>query len=470
VRRLLAPAAAVLGIAVALRVAFDAQHLNYDARYALLWARDAARGLTPDFAAPFAPTPHPLSTAWSALALPFGQDGDALIAWGTLLAFGLLVVLAFRLGAALLSPWAGLAAALVVLTRPAFLRDALLGYQDVAFAALVTGAVLLEVRRARRGPPVLALLAVAGLLRPEAWALGGLYWLYLRPDRDRGRGLRLAPLVLAAPLAWALVDLVVTGDPLHSLHGTAELAEQVDRRRGVADAPYWTAKFFGFTLREPMVVAVPIGMAFAWRHRDRLGREAAVVLAAVAAMTAIFLIGPVFGLPLVDRYVRTPSVLLAVFAGLALAGWAATGRDRRAWVALAAATAAAFAVFAPDNAERIADLRHRLERDDRIYGELRAVARDPAVRAAVRACGPLWLPDHRPLAHLRYWLDGDPGSVATTEGLDADPRLRVVLVARDTGRTRIFFRGEAPPRIEADGLTRLTGNASWRVLAAPDCA
>ena len=468
VRRLLAPAAAVLGVAVTLRVAFDTWHLNYDARYALLWARDVSRGLTPDFEAAFAPTPHPLSTAWSALALPFGQDGDAVIVWGTLLAFGALVYLTYRLGAEVFTPPAGLLAAVIVLTRPAMLRDALLGYQDVAFAALVVGAVLLEARRPRRGAAVLALLAVAGLLRPEAWVLGGLYWLYLRPDRDRRRGLSLLPLVVAAPVVWALVDLIVTGDALHSLHGTAALAETVDRRRDVVDAPYWTAKFFGFTLREPLIVAVAIGLAFAWWHRGRFGRGAALLLATAGALTAIFLVGPVFGLPLIDRYVRTPSVLLALFAGLALAGWLAVG-DRRAWLGGAVLSALAFAVFAPDNADRIADLRHRLQRDNRIYAELRDLARAPAVRAAADRCGPLYAADHRPLAHLRYWLDGDPGSVATVEGRDPALIPDLLVVPRRTGRTRLFFRGEYPTAPSVPDAERVYANASWRVLAAPDC-
>ena len=32
----------VVGVALALRVAYSPSHLNYDARYALLWARDVA--------------------------------------------------------------------------------------------------------------------------------------------------------------------------------------------------------------------------------------------------------------------------------------------------------------------------------------------------------------------------------------------------------------------------------------------
>ena len=69
----------------------------------------------------------------------------------TLLAFGALVYLTYRLGAELFNPWVGVVAALVVLTRPAIERDALIGYQDMPFAVLVIGAVLLEARRPRRG-------------------------------------------------------------------------------------------------------------------------------------------------------------------------------------------------------------------------------------------------------------------------------------------------------------------------------
>ena len=42
-------------------------------------------------------------------------------------------------------------------------------YVDIPFLVLVLGALLAETRVPRSGGPVLALLALAGLLRPEAW-------------------------------------------------------------------------------------------------------------------------------------------------------------------------------------------------------------------------------------------------------------------------------------------------------------
>ena len=235
--------------------------------------------------------------------------------WLVLLCFGLLVWLTYRLGAELFSPWAGVVAALVVLTRPALERDALLGYQDTAFACVIVGAVLLEARRRAARRAGAGLLALAGLMRPEAWVLGGLYLLWMWPAAGNARRLRLAALVAAAPLVWALTDLLVTGDALHCLHGTADLAAAVDRRRDVLDAPYWTAQYYGYTLREPLVLGIPVGLFFAWRFRRR---EAILPLVVVAAMTLVFMVGPVFGLPLIGRYVRTPSVLLTPFYGLAV--------------------------------------------------------------------------------------------------------------------------------------------------------
>ena len=51
-------------------------------------------------------------------------------------------------------------------------------YVDMPYLLLVLSALLVESRRRRAGAPVLALLALAGLLRPEAWVFSGLYWLY----------------------------------------------------------------------------------------------------------------------------------------------------------------------------------------------------------------------------------------------------------------------------------------------------
>ena len=461
--------AAVLAVCVAavLRVVFDPWFLNYDARYALLWARDLARGHTPEYLADFAPTPHPLQTGTSLLALPFGDHAEEVVLWLVLLCFGLLGWVVYRLGSELFSPSVGAVTALVVLTRPALVRDAALAYQDVPFALLIVGAVLMEARRPRRGLPVLAVLAVAGLLRPEAWVLAGLYTLYLWPATAPRARIAAVALTGAAPFVWAFTDWLVTGDLLHSMHGTADLAEAVDRRRHIDQVPFWTAQYFGFVLREPLVAGIPIGLAFAWLYR----RKPALLPVAVAvAMTLVFAIGPLFGLPLIGRYVRTPATLLALFYGLAVCGWLLLepGRSRRVWMALGAVAALLSVAYLPWHYDELRRLENRVADDRVLYADLRAVGESPEVRAAFAACGPLSTADHRPIPYIRWWLDGDPGSVGTVAG-NASPLGGLFLAPRDTRANRRQFRenfpvAEAPPDYEL-----LYRNGSWRVDAAPGC-
>ena len=458
VRRFGPGALTVVGVALLMRLVYAPWYLNYDARYALLWARDIVHGHTPDYEAAFAPTPHPLSTAWSMLAIPFGQDGDRLIVWSVLLSFGAVVWLAYRLGAELFSRPVGLVAALTVVTRPALERDALLGYQDVPFGVLVLAAVLLEARRPRRGTAPLVLLAAAGLLRPEAWVLAGLYWLYLFPHRTWPQRVRLAGLVVLGPVVWFGMDLIVTGDALHSLHGTAALAETAGRRRRVDQVPFWTAKYFGYVLREPLVLGVPLGLAFAWRFRLR---GAVLPLAVAAAMVLVFAVNPVFGLPLIGRYVRTPAVLLSLFYGLAVAGWlmlrarAGVRRgERRAWQAVAAVAVLASVVYLPWHVDLLRGLERRVDTQGHFYAGLRDVGRSPAVRAAAARCGTLSAADHRPVPYLRYWLGAAPGAVTTFErGGDRPTRLR--LYPRRVPVVRGFYKENFPRARPPAGFVRV---------------
>jgi hypothetical protein len=461
--------ATVVGVAVLMRLVYAPWYLNYDARYALVWARDLFDGHTPDFETPFAPTPHPLSNAWSALALPFGQDGDRLMVWLVLLAFGILVWLVYRLGAELFSRPVGIVAAVVVLTRPALVRDVLLTYQDVPFAALVVGAVLVEARKPRRGTATLVLLALAGMLRPEAWVLAGLYWLYVARERGWGDRARLAAIAASGPALWALMDLLVTGDPLHSLHGTSALAETADRRRHLHQVPYWTAQYFGYVLREPLLVGIPLGLAFAWRRR--LG-GARLPLAVAAALVAVFAIGPIFGLPLISRYIRTPAILLILFYGLAVCGWMlirTPGRERRAWQVVAAVAVLASVVYLPWHWDMLRSFEGRIDRHGTLYAGLRELGRDDTVRAALRRCGPIAAADHRPIPYLRWWLDSPPGSVVTVEG-GAARADQLLLVPKPIERVRNFYRENFPADVRAPSDWRvLRETRAWRLLAAPGC-
>ena len=466
-RRFAPPIALAVVVAGVMQIVYDPWYLNYDARYALVWAQDLTGGSLPEYKADYAPTPRPFQTVLALLATPFGDLADNVMTWFALLALGVLAWLTYRLGGVLFSAWAGAVAALVVLTRPVIERDALLGYQDLPFAALIVGAVLLEARHRRRGIPVLALLAVAGLIRPEAWVLAGLYVLYLWRDASPRQRATYVALAAAAPVIWSLTDLIVTGDPLHSMHGTAALAEENERRRELSDVPRWGVQYVAYTLREPLLVGVPIGLFFAWRHRRR---QAVLPLTVAAAMLLVFAAGPIFGLPLIGRYVRTPATLLTLFYGLAVVGWTLLprGRPRTIWTVVGVACALLSVAFLPRHVTLLQGLDLRFERDGALYGGLHDLARAPRVERAFAACRPLSVADHRPVPYLRDWLDGPPGSIGTVEG-GQSPLGRLLVVPRDRRMTRRFYREEFPRVRPPASYETIYRNDAWRVYAAPGC-
>ena len=465
--RFVAPLLTIVGVAVVVYLRYRPEFVNYDAQWALVWASDLWSGYTPEYTADFAPTPHPLATAVSSLALPFGHSASLAIVWLTLLCFGALVYLTYRLGTELFSPWVGLVAAIVVATRPAMIRDSVLGYQDLPFAVLVIGAVLLEERRPHRGAAVLVLLALAGLLRPEAWVLSGLYWLYLWRGHSPKQRIQTAALVLSAPLIWAGTDWLIAGDPLHSLHGTAALAEEADRRRSPEDVPYWTAQYFAYALREPMVIGVPLGLAFAWLYTRRRAR---MPVAVVLAMTAVFAVGPLFGLPLIRRYVETPAVLLTLFYGLAVAGWLMLpkGPARTRWMVLGAVAVALSVAYLPWHEKKLDNVDRRTNVDAKMYGKLQNFVEAPRFRVAFARCPSLTVSDHRPLPYVRFFLDAKPGTVTTVES-GASPMGQLLLVPRRTRATRRFFISNAAVVRPPADYTQFKRTKFWRAFAAPGC-
>jgi hypothetical protein len=316
--------------------------------------------------------------------------------------------------------------------------------------------------------PVLVLLALAGLLRPEAWVLSGLYWLWLWPASTPRRRVLYAAIVASAPVLWALMDAIVTGDALHSLHGTADLAIENQRRRGFDQVPYWTAQYYGFTLRLPILLGIPVGIFFAWRHRLR---QALLPLAVIAAMTAIFALSPAFGLPLIGRYLRTPSVLLVLFYGLAVCGWMRLprgSRERRIWTVIGVVAALASVAYLPKHVKMVSSLETRADREGGLYGDLRKLGEAPKVRAAFKRCPGISAADHRPIPYLRWWIDGDPFALNSMEP-GYGPRRNLLLVPRETYFPKRFYQENLPRLTKPAGWKIVYQNRSWRLYAAPKC-
>ena len=104
----------------------------------------------------------------------------------TLVSFVALAAGMYRLAKAAFTPVIGLIAAALLCTRFDFPFLAARAYIDIPYLAFVIWAAALEAERPRRGMPVLLLLAAAALMRPEAWLMIGLYFLWIAYPAPRG--------------------------------------------------------------------------------------------------------------------------------------------------------------------------------------------------------------------------------------------------------------------------------------------
>ena len=306
----------VLGAVVAgvvLALAYGPSYLGYDAAWALVWGSELAGGALPSYETAFAPTPHPLANIVAAPLSLLGDGGETLHGWLTFLAFGALVAGAWALGAEIGGVAGGAVAALLVATRSDLGREAAFGSVDLPFLALVVWAAVAAARRGPGSALPLVLLLPAGLLRPEAWGLAAAVFAWAAiARRDAPLG-RLAALALAAPVLWALSDLLVTGDPLHSLHGTRELAAALERPRGAGTALGMLDDGLRDLTGTLPLLAGLLGAGLAiWLGRRR---PALITAAAVALGVAGFIAIGATGLPVLFRYLLVPATLLLVLAG-----------------------------------------------------------------------------------------------------------------------------------------------------------
>ena len=359
------------------------------------------------------------------------------------LALVALVWAVYRLGRAVFGTWPGIVAALLTASSLSLLLYAARAYVDVPFLALVLWAAALEAERPRRGTGVMALLALAGLLRPEAWLLAGLYWGVVRARRAgaasrpaRAGPRRAARLGARRPLGDRRSAALVQRDGGARRRARAPPGD----RRGARLA---RALPLGHPAA-PVLAAGLAGLLLAWRRRE--GRELHVPLVLLGAGVASFVAGGLAGTSLLPRYLTVPAIALAVFAGYAIAGWVALPKEssvRRRWsivVGVLAVCGARVRRGAPDGRRPV---HHRAALHRRGARRPAPALESPQVRAG-RRCGPVTLPNYRLVPDARWILDASRGEVGARSARRRAHGVALFYADRKTLKRYGFAAGSSP--------------------------
>jgi hypothetical protein len=380
---------------------------TYDSFYALLWGRDLLHLHTPDFHVYRGPTEHPLAIVFGALCSIFGQGGARLMVLGSIASFVVLVAGVYRLGRLCFGPVVGAVAGLLVLSRFFVENLAAQGYLDIAYVALVVWAAALEIERPRRGQLVFGLLAAAGLLRPDAWLLSGIYWLWCAWPAANPTRLRYLALAAIAPVLWLGVDALVTGNPLYSLHSTSGLAAELGRTQGFSKVLSSTWSYAVRIDKLPVVLGSIAGVLIAvWLAPRRV----LVPLVVFASLLFVFVAEGAAGASVVDRYMIGAAVVMLVFCAVAAGGWSMLRRGtalRRAWI-VGAALLVLYGTASAANTLSLTSLRNTLAYHEDFHEGLAAALHSPAVRAQLERCPLLSLPNNKLIPDAR-WILGSAG-------------------------------------------------------------
>ena len=458
-----AASAAVAGV---MRAIFTHAVPASDATYSLIWGRDIVRGDLPDLSYQYAATAHPLANLEAALGALFGQSGAVdLLVTVSYICLGALLWGTFRLGEAACSRAVALVAVVLVGTSYTVLNTTLNAYLDLPFLALVTWAAVLELRQSRR-ETVLILLAVAGLLRPEAWVLAAAYWLY-RFRRQAGR-LRAAVIVAAAPLVWVLMGLIVTGDPLFSVSSNRQTAV-----RALGGAHTGASNYFSTAvsqlrseLRAPVLIVAALGLLLAIRTRPKRLKVPASILVIVVG---VFLGFEALGLAVPDRMLLLPAVMLTLFSGYAMFGWREQRGvlGRRLWAAVGIAALIVVSATLPHQFSRLSATNGRVADQQRVLADLRGIGRLQPAAEAIASCPPVWVARPETVAYIAYYLDVPLRSIRVAPALGPAPSRGTYVVPASPAVAALIVGHSKPEQATtvAPGFATVARQRSWIVYS-----
>jgi len=335
------PVALLVGVlAVAAASALLLPGLGHDAWAWMTWAREIPR-LELDTTT--GSTIKPLPMLLMAPVAPFGEAAPFVWLALSRAAFLLVAVAAWRLGAMLggrLCSWFAAAGTLLV---PVLFDASVNGYTEslTALAILCSIVALLS----RHETAALALLATAGLMRPEAWPF---LWLVAVAVARRGWVGWPAAVGLSAlpPLAWAGLSWWGSGRPF----GGADGLESIRSAGGVLQ-PLLTG------VAPIVLIGVVLALVLAARERER---TVLLMLGASAAWVAIVAVMAQAGFSGNSRYLVPAEVVATVASAWGLARFVRMTGEWSSFAIAAvafgfAASAIVGAGFASDSIDRFRD-------------------------------------------------------------------------------------------------------------------
>jgi hypothetical protein len=448
---------------------------NYDSYYQLLWGADLAHGHLPDYSVFRSPTPHPLSELVGFLLSPFGLAADRLMVLITLVAWVGLLWAVYRFTKHLLGTLVAAVAVLVMLTRTDLEFFALRGVVDIWFLFFIFTAAAMEVHRPRRGMPVMVLLTLAGLLRPEAWVLAGIYVLWLFPQKGFRGIWPYVLLCVSAPVIWLAWDWIVTGKPLYSLTSTRETAGEFKRNRGLFEAIKLVPDYVGANEK---IVNVVIGGLGALGALYIMGKRALIPLGLMVVGLLTFLAIAAAGLSVIPRYLAIPSILFNISVAVALTGWLLVKEPKRAHRLFVALFVFTLLVGAWRAIPYSKDYRKLHGQEAFVKGQhtaLKSILDNPKVVPLLTACRPITTPTHSAIPVVRY-ATGLPKTAFQPSIAQTRPPERGLLLIGNT------FNFEPSAARSTSGVSErsarkwwsnyplstfrfVAGNARWRVYA-----
>jgi hypothetical protein len=209
-----------------------------------------------------------------------------------------------------------------------------------------------------------------------------------------------------------LSDLALTGNPLFSLLETQELAARLERPRGLDVAVSSLPDRLEGVVGQPTLALGLVGWAVALlAFFERALLPSLIVLLGIGGWLVLGLAD----LPLLNRYMVLPGVMLILFAAVLVFGWSGLERGwlRTGWMVASLVPLAAFVASLPGDVDLLSEEKRESAASHAAQRDLEQLVTSPAARRVLGACQPVRVHDFRVRPFVWYWADIPPEAIGS---------------------------------------------------------